>query len=137
MNSITEVTNFMYENLNGFLATVDSENKPHVRAMQFMMEEDGRYYFATSINKNVFNHLIDNPYAEYAVTTPNFSKYIRMSGKVTFTKNRDLSDRLLEAHDFLKAIYKTPDNPEFQVFYFEHGLVLYWDFEGNETAIEF
>ena len=134
---INDIISFMYENLNGFLATAGSDGKPHVRAFQFMMEDEGKFYFATSNAKDVYIQLRENPFAEYAVSTPDFSKNIRMSGQIHFTEDKSLNEKLLNTYEFLKKIYQTPDNPDFEVFYFQHGKFIYWDFQGNSSAIDF
>ena len=48
-----EVLEFLKENGNGFLATME-EGKPRVRPFQFMLEAEGRFYFCTSNAKDVY-----------------------------------------------------------------------------------
>jgi len=137
MKTFAEVLTFMYDNINGFLATCGNDHKPHVRAVQFMMEDNGKLYFATSSKKDVSKQLKENPVIEYAVSTPDFSKNVRISGEVTFVNDLELNQRIMESFSFLKDLYKSPDNPEFEVYYLEHGTAKYWDFEGVSEQFDF
>ena len=51
---MNEVVKFLKENMNGFLATVE-EGKPKVRPFQFMLEQEGKFFFCTS-NKRKFTN---------------------------------------------------------------------------------
>ena len=51
-----EVVEFLNANSNGSLATVDN-NKPCLRPWGFMLEQDGKFWFCTANNKDVFKQL--------------------------------------------------------------------------------
>jgi len=124
-----EAVKFLQENRSGFLATVDN-GKPRVRPFQFMIEEGGKLYFCTNNTKEVFKQLRKNPFIEFSSSTPDFI-WIRLSGEVKFSDDLGIKARILDANDLVKSIYKTPDNPIFEIFYIEHGTAVIADFSGQ------
>ena len=134
--TLEEVTAFLYENLNGFLATVE-DGQPRVRAFQFMMEDNGRFYFATSNNKPVYYQLQETPYVAFAASTPDFSNNLRLWGAIQFSKNKAVNAKIMNTYEFLQKLYTTPDNPEFAVFFLEHGTAMFWDFSGESRSLIF
>lgn len=124
-----EIVEFLKKNMNGFLATVDKD-KPRVRPFQFMLEEGGKLYFCTNRTKEVFNQLKASPFVEFSSSTPKF-EWIRLSGEVRFSSDLSIKAKVLETSDLVRSIYKTPDNPIFEVFYMEHGNAVLADFSGQ------
>jgi uncharacterized pyridoxamine 5'-phosphate oxidase family protein len=124
-----EIVEFLKKNINGFLATVD-KGKPRVRPFQFMLEEGGKLYFCTNRTKEVSSQLKANPFVEFSSSTPKF-EWIRLSGEVRFSSDLSIKTRVLETSDLVRSIYKTPDNPIFEVFYMEHGNAVLADFSGQ------
>lgn len=124
-----EAVKFLQENSSGFLATVDN-GKPRVRPFQFMIEEGGKLYFCTNNTKEVFKQLRANPFIEFSSSTPGFV-WIRLNGEVKFSDDLVIKARILDANDLVKSIYKTPDNPIFEIFYVEHGTAVIADFSGQ------
>ena len=124
-----EVVKFLKENITGFLATVE-EGEPKVRPFQFMFEEDGKIFFCTSNTKNVFKQIKATPYVEFSSSSPTFA-WIRLSGEAKFSSDLKIKEKVLEASGLVKSIYKTADNPIFEVFYIEHGTAILADFSGQ------
>lgn len=124
-----EVVKFLQENITGFLATVEN-GKPKVRPFQFMLEDGGKLFFCTSNTKDVFKQLKANPFVEFSSSSPKFA-WIRLSGKVEFSKDLEIKEKVLENSDLVKSIYKTADNPIFEIFYIEHGTAIFADFSGQ------
>ena len=124
-----EIIQFLRENITGFLATVDN-GKPRVRPFQFMMEKDGKLYFCTNNTKDVFKQLNVNRSVEFCSLSPNF-QWIRVSGNIQFSDDLALKSEVLQASEMVKSIYKTPDNPIFEIFYLEHGKATIADFSGQ------
>jgi uncharacterized pyridoxamine 5'-phosphate oxidase family protein len=126
-----DLVKFLNENGSGFLATVDN-GRPRVRPFQFMMEEGGRFYFCTNNTKEVFRQLNANPFAEFSsstVTAP--LRWVRLAGQVRFTSDPVIKARVLQKNDLVRSLYKTGDNPIFEVFFIEHGTAAIADFSGN------
>jgi uncharacterized pyridoxamine 5'-phosphate oxidase family protein len=124
-----EAIKLLKENQNGVLATIDN-GKPRVRPFGFMFEEGGSLYFCTNNQKNVYGQLKAFPYVEYSVTSKDMVT-LRISGKVLFTDDLTKKEKALNSWELVKNLYKTADNPIFEVFYIEHGEAVISDFSGK------
>ncbi len=129
-NPVNAVTDFLIKSQVQYLATVGLDDKPKVRPFQFMLEEDGRLYFCTSNQKPVFKEMQQHPYVEFCASGENFS-WLRLNGKVVFSRDLGLKARIQEANSLVKSIYQTPDNPAFEVFYLDGAAATIADFSGN------
>ena len=119
---MNEVLNFLKSNPVQFFATVGLDNKPKVRPFQFMLEKDGKLFFCTSNEKEVYKEIKNNPYVEL---------WMRLHGKVIFENNTDIKSKILENNPLVKSIYQTTDNPTFEIFYLEGAEAVFYDFSGN------
>lgn len=54
---MNEVLNFLKSNPVQFFATVGLDNKPKVRPFQFMLEKDGKLFFALQMKKKSIKKL--------------------------------------------------------------------------------
>ena len=124
-----EVLDFLVKNPMRCLATADGTT-PHVRPWGFMCEHDGGLWFCTANTKKVFSQLKKNPHAEFAFSSPEFVT-VRISGEVTFSADAAMKRMVFESSDLVKSIYKTPENPTFEVFALTHGRVIVSDFSGQ------
>jgi uncharacterized pyridoxamine 5'-phosphate oxidase family protein len=115
-----EVIQFLSENRMGYLASVDN-GKPRVRPWGFMFEENGRFYFCTSNTKNVYKQLVEVPYVEFSCANREFNTWLRLSGRIIFTKDKKIKEKIFELMPMIKNLYQSPDNPIFEVFYLDHG----------------
>jgi uncharacterized pyridoxamine 5'-phosphate oxidase family protein len=129
-NPVSVVTDFLVKSQVQYLATLGLDDKPKVRPFQFMREEGGRLYFCTSNQKPVFQEMQEHPHIEFCASGANFS-WLRLSGKAVFSKDLALKARIQDASPLVKSIYKTPDNPAFEVFYLEGAAATIADFSGN------
>ena len=129
-NRENAVTDFLIKSQIQYLATVGLDDKPKVRPFQFMLEEDGRLYFCTSNRKTVFKEIQRHPYVELCASGENFS-WLRLNGRVVFSKDLELKAKVQEASALVKSIYQTPDNPDFEIFYLGDAVATIADFSGN------
>jgi uncharacterized pyridoxamine 5'-phosphate oxidase family protein len=129
-NPVNAVTDFLIKSQVQYLATIGMDDKPKVRPFQFMLEEGGRLYFCTSNQKPVFKELQKHPYVEFCASGANFS-WLRLNGKVVFSKDLGLKARIQEASPLVKSIYQTSDNPIFEIFYLDDAVATIADFSGN------
>lgn len=127
---MNEVVKFLNENPVHYLGTTDKAGKPKVRPFQFMLEKDGKLYFCTSNQKDVYAEIKNNPYVELCASSPNFA-WIRLSGKATFSDDINIKTAVIEHSPLVKSIYKTPDNPAFEIFYLENAKAVIADFSGQ------
>lgn len=112
MNKAVE---FLQKNPVNYFATVGTDGKPKVRPFQFMFEKDGKLYYCTSNQKLVYKEMQKNPNVEISATDPN-NAWIRVSGKAVFSKDLAVKKMVLDKYEMIKNIYKTPDNPVFEIF---------------------
>jgi len=124
------VADFLMKSQVQYLATIGVDDRPKVRPFQFMLEEGGRLYFCTSNQKTVFKELWKHPYVEFCASGENYS-WLRLSGRVVFSKDRGLKAKIQEASPLVKSIYSTPDNPAFEIFYLDDAVATIADFSGN------
>ncbi|HWQ62506.1 MAG TPA: pyridoxamine 5'-phosphate oxidase family protein [Negativicutes bacterium] len=128
-----EVIAFLNANPMGSLATVE-EGKPRVRPWGFMLEEDGRLWFCTANTKDVFRQLQQNPAVEFTATSKEMVT-VRVRGEVKFSKDMAMKNKIIEHSPLVKSIYKTADNPVFEIFHLEHGKVVVADFSGQPPKV--
>lgn len=114
------IIDFIRETRVGYFATVE-DRQPRVRAFGFGYYEDGKFWYCTNNTKKVYRQLQDTPYAEVFYTKPDFSQYLRLSGHVVFDTSLEAKQKVMEAMPGVKNLYKSPDNPVFEVFYIEKG----------------
>jgi uncharacterized pyridoxamine 5'-phosphate oxidase family protein len=129
-NPVNAVTDFLTKSQVQYLATMGLDDKPKVRPFQFMLEEGGRLFFCTSNQKPVFQEMQKHPYVEFCASGANFS-WLRLSGKVVFSKDHELKARIQAASPLVKSIYKTPDNSTFEIFYLDGAAATIADFSGD------
>ena len=129
-NHVNAVTEFLVKSQVQYLATIGLDEKPKVRPFQLMLEDGGRLYFCTSNQKPVFQEMQKHPHVEFCASGANFS-WLRLNGKVVFSKDLGLKARIQDASPIVKSIYKTPDNPTFEVFYLADAAATIADFSGN------
>ena len=124
-----EILEILKEGAMGAFATVD-QGKPRVRPWQFSFEENGKLYFCTANNKDVYKQLQVNPNAEFT-TTNNDMVTVRVAGNVTFVDDINIKQKLMDKLPGIKSRYQSADNPIFEVFYIEHGEAIIFDFSGQ------
>ena len=129
-NPVNVVTEFLIKSQVQYLATIGLDEKPKVRPFQLMLEDGGRLYFCTSNQKPVFQEMQKHPHVEFCASGANFS-WLRLNGKVVFSKDLGLKARIQDASPIVKSIYKTPDNPTFEVFYLADAAATIADLGGN------
>ncbi len=88
------------------------------------MIEDGRIYFCTSNEKNVYRQLQSNPNCAFICNAGGY--YFRISGEAVIVNDKELIAKIHATIDKQVAyVYPTPETNGFTVFYLEHGEVKY------------
>jgi len=113
-----EVVSYLHKSLVQYFATLGLDGKPKVRPFHFMFEEDGKLWFCTSNTKEVYKELQKYPYIEISTMAEKMS-WLRLAGKVKFSDSRAAKEKVFEVSQMVKEIYKSADNPIFEVFYLE------------------
>ncbi|MDR1639208.1 MAG: pyridoxamine 5'-phosphate oxidase family protein [Clostridiales bacterium] len=106
------------ENPNGVLATQDGD-KVATRVFQYLFSDGNKAYFSTSNEKPVYSQLKANPYVSFCAYPANFAPVVSVKGKAVFVDDLALKTRALDENPVIKGIYKTPDNPIFELFYID------------------
>ena len=124
-----EVVQFLTANPVQYLATVDGDGKPRVRPFMFSVEHEGRLWFCTNTEKDVYAQLQANPWVEICVSDAAFT-WLRLSGRAVFEDNRAVKEACMGI-PLVKGIYNTADNPIFTVFYLAEARAVLADFSGQ------
>lgn len=120
---------FLKANPVQYLATVGRDGKAKCRPFMFCFEKDGKLWFCTNNQKDVYKDMQQNPNIEISVSSPDY-KWLRISGTAVFENDMAVKKGCME-NPIVKGLYETAENPVFEVFYLEnpHGVIA--DFSGN------
>lgn len=126
---MNEVVKFLQENPVQYLATVGRDGTAKCRPFMFAGALDGKLWFCTNRQKEVYQDMQKNPYVEVTVSSPSYA-WIRLSGKAVFQDNMAAKEMCM-ANPIVKEQYGSPSNPIFQVFYLEGARAVIADFSGT------
>lgn len=112
---IEKVFRFLKDNPTFYVATLDGD-KPRVRPFGLVVRHEGRLYFETSDQKDVYRQLRTNSNVEISTTSADH-RWIRLRGKAVFEENMAVKRQAFADLPMLAGIYQTPENPAFVVFY--------------------
>ncbi|WP_026882446.1 pyridoxamine 5'-phosphate oxidase family protein [Clostridium akagii] len=131
---MNEILKFINDAKIFYLATVEGD-QPRVRPFGFAMEYQGKIYFCTSNEKNVYKQLVANSKFE-ASTMSKDGHWIRLQGKVVFDPSKEAKAKAFEIMPGLASIYKSADSPSFEVFYIEEGEATIYNMKGETKNIK-
>lgn len=126
---MNEVVQFLTDNPIQILATVGRDGKAKARPFMFCFEQDGKLWFCTNNQKDVYKDMQANPYIEVSASSPAYA-WIRLNGKVVFENNTAVKEGCMK-NPIVSGQYQTADNPIFEVFYLEDAKAVIADFSGN------
>ena len=126
---MNEVVKFLTENPVQYLATVGRDGKAKCRPFMFAGEMDGKLWFCTNNQKDVYKDMQANPNVEISVSSPIYA-LIRMNCRVVFENNMAAKEMCI-VNPIVKGQYQTADNPIFEVFYLADAHAVIADFSGN------
>lgn len=69
------------------------------------------------------------PFIEFTSTSKDMVT-VRLSGEVIFSQDLGMKEKILESNPMVKGLYKSADNPIFEIFFVEHGEIIVSDFSG-------
>lgn len=124
-----KVVEFLKANPVQYLATVGRDGKAKVRPFMFLFEKEGKLWFCTNNQKDVYKDMQENPEIEVCISDPTYA-WLRVHGKAVFENNKAVKEGAM-GNPIVKGQYETADNPIFEVFYIgdAHGAIA--DFSGN------
>jgi pyridoxamine 5'-phosphate oxidase len=124
--SLKEYADFANENKPCYLATVEGD-QPRVRALGMWYADETGFYFQAQTVKAMCKQLLKNPNVEVYFNTKDFSKAMRVSGKVKFIEDLKIRAKCIEERPFVKNFGITePDNPLLAVFHLYTGEAYFW-----------
>ena len=130
---MNEVVKFLNENPVQYLGTVGRDGKAKCRPFMFAGEMDGKLWFCTNNQKDVYKDMLANPEVEVSVSSKDYA-WIRLNGKVVFEDNKEAKEMCI-ANPIVKGQYQTADNPIFEVFYLENASAVIADFSGQPAKV--
>lgn len=127
---MNEILQFLNDHPLQYLATVGLDEKPKIRPFQYMLNEQGKLWFCTGSHKKVYAELTHNPFTELSVCSPK-GTWMRLSGKAVFAEDTKIKNKILSQNSLVKSIYKSPENPNFKVFFLDACTAVLADLSGN------
>ncbi|MDR1964566.1 MAG: pyridoxamine 5'-phosphate oxidase family protein [Planctomycetaceae bacterium] len=127
------VLDFLKTNPVTYFATTAEGAVPKVRPILFCFEENGVLWFCSGKSKNFWKEMNANPQVEF--TSFDGNRWVRVSGTVAFNDNPAIKTKILNQYENIKAIYQSPENPEFVSFCLEHWNATLFSF--SETPVSF
>lgn len=124
-----DVIAFLTANPVQYLATCGRDGKAKCRPFMFAGAYDGKLWFDTGKQKDVYRDLQENPYVQFSVASPEYA-WIRLDGKAVFSDDLGAKELAL-SNPIVKGQYGDASNPDFAVFYLEGAHAVIADFSGN------
>ena len=119
MNKIVE---FLNANPVQYLATVGRDGKAKCRPFMFSDELEGKLWFCTNNQEDVYKDMQKNSEIEISVSSPEYA-WIRLHGKAVFENNMAAKEMCIQ-NPIVKGQYGEATNPIFEVFYLEGPMAL-------------
>ena len=121
---MNKVVDFLQANPVQYLGTIGRDGKAKCRPFMFCFEKDGKLWFCTNNQKDVYKDMQANPEVEVSVSDPAYA-WLRLHGRAVFEDNMEVKEACM-ANPIVKGQYNTADNPIFVVFYLEnpHGVIV-------------
>lgn len=124
-----KVVEFLNANPVQTLATVGLDGKAKARPFMFMTELDGKLWFCTNSQKDVYKEMQNNPSIAVSVINEKY-EYLRLTGDAVFENNMEVKEKCME-NPIVKGQYEVATNPIFEVFYVANAKATIADFSGN------
>lgn len=136
MNNVEQVYDYLVQTGMYYLATVDSQNQPHVRIFTSHAVVDGKLYIQTGKGKEVFKQILANPKVEICGFFK--GKWIRITGELVHDDTVEGRKKVLDAQPELRNVYHYDENDGVcAVFYFRKGKAVISSFTEDPVTIEF
>ena len=118
-----------------FLATKGTCGNPRLRPIQSALYYEGKLYFCTSKEKNMYKHMQNHAGIEICAFDDK-ETWIRIRGEAKFVESSEVKSKMFAKYPLLKNIYESPNNSIFAVFYLEKMSVKIQNFSGREEVIK-
>lgn len=114
-----------------YIGTVNAEGRPHVRPFALTFYERGKIYFSTSNQTSAYRDLMNHPFLEISVMSPDY-RWVRISAKAVFVSDPEIKEKAIETKKTLKNLFGSGENPDFHMFYLAEGTATVYDYSGNQ-----
>lgn len=99
-----------------YATTLGQDGNPQIRPIEFKFVEDGVLYFDTVVFYTSYAEMQAHPYIQLCVCDPETMTYIRLGGKVNFTKDEAVIKRCFAESPVLTSQFG--DKPEVVIGYY-------------------
>lgn len=86
-----------------YATTLGVDGSPQIRPIEFKFEEDGVLYYDTVVFYSTYSELMAHPYIQISIGDHDTMSYLRLGGKVNFTKEKWVVDRCFEESPVLTS----------------------------------
>ena len=86
-----------------YATTLGLDGNPQIRPIEFKFEEEGVLYFDTVVFYTSYQELLAHPYIQLCVCDQETMTYVRLGGKVNFTKDEAVINRCFESSEVLTS----------------------------------
>ena len=86
-----------------YATTLGLDGNPQIRPIEFKFEEDSVLYFDTVVFYTSYQELLAHPYIQLCVCDQETMTYVRLGGKVNFTKDEAVINRCFESSEVLTS----------------------------------
>ncbi|MBQ3156374.1 MAG: pyridoxamine 5'-phosphate oxidase family protein [Clostridia bacterium] len=86
-----------------YATTLGRDGNPQIRPIEFKFEEDGVLYFDTVVFYTSYAEMLAHPYIQLCVCDQETMTYVRLGGKVNFTKDEAIVNRCFEESPVLTS----------------------------------
>lgn len=131
---MSEVFEFLRDCGTFYLAT-DDDGQPRVRPFGAVSEFEGKLYFVTNNQKDVYHQMKKNPKVE--ISGMSKGKWIRVSGNVEEDSRREARVAMMDENSADLSTMYTVDDNLMTVFYFANGVATISSFTEEPKTISF
>lgn len=129
---MSKVVDFLSEAKTYYLATVE-DDQPRVRPFGAAVEYNGKVYFTTGNQKNVFKQLIKNPKIEISAMAK--GKWIRVTGNAVVDETIEVKKAMFDAVPVLKKMFSNYDG-ELAVLYIDKMKAVVYSYTDEPIELE-
>lgn len=130
---MNEVLDFLRANKVFFMATVDGD-RPRVRPLGFVMEQEGKIYFGVGEQKEVYRQMKANPKVEICSVSQD-GHWMRLYGAAEFDPRPELFTAAVKALPVLAEMYPA-GGPKLGIFHLQPAEAVFYDMQGNAKTVK-
>lgn len=131
---IEDIAQILHENGLFYLSTTDGQ-AGRVRPFGFVMVYEGKLYFTTSKQKELYQQLGAYPHCEICSCNAQ-GQFTRVRGKAVFDERKEVKTKVFEAMPDLLGLYQGGvDNPDMTTFYLEAPSAVRMNLQGKSEKI--